>query len=456
MTISNKQRVRIALVSPYTGTNLGDQALQIACIDGLRERIEDVEICGVYLNPARTSRLHGIATFPITGLAVPFYANAGELFAPVDEIAANPSTAAAVTAITVSAPRWRQWLKAIPGVRRTVLVLGALVGSIVNIGRELRCLAETWRMVGRQDLVIVAGGGQIDDEWGGAWGQPYVLMRWALLARARGKPFAVASVGVGYLNESLSRKFFSRALSKAQYVSSRDRGSALLMAELLHGREPPVVFDIAAGLADAITHADAAEQATDTIGISPIAFRRTGSWPTEAQGTYENYIRLLAGFVVWLMREQRRILIFTTSGSDSAAVADLMKIVREQLPEAAQMPSIVYPRTVSELFATLSSCAAVVASRLHGVMLSHLAVKPVVAISFDRKVDAHMEQYAQQGFRLDIENFTLADLRQRLQSLLAQRAQVRSAIAAIRESQRADLRRQFDTLASMALRGQES
>ena len=35
-------------------------------------------------------------------------------------------------------------------------------------------------------MLVVAGGGQLDEEWGGSWGHPYALMKWAVLARVAG------------------------------------------------------------------------------------------------------------------------------------------------------------------------------------------------------------------------------------------------------------------------------
>ena len=43
------------------------------------------------------------------------------------------------------------------------------------------------------DLVLASGGGQLDAVWGGTWGQPYALARWAWLARRARVPSASAA-----------------------------------------------------------------------------------------------------------------------------------------------------------------------------------------------------------------------------------------------------------------------
>jgi hypothetical protein len=75
------------------GTNLGDQAIQSACIANLRARLPDVEIVGIYLSTWRTAGLHGIRTHPLTGLLRDHYSNAVELFGPPPQTRAVPVAA---------------------------------------------------------------------------------------------------------------------------------------------------------------------------------------------------------------------------------------------------------------------------------------------------------------------------------------------------------------------------
>ena len=44
-----------------------------------------------------------------------------------------------------------------------------------------------------------------------------------------------------------------------------------------------------------------------------------------------------------------------------------------------------------------------VASRLHGVLLAQLVGTPVIALSYDRKVDVQMESVGQSSFRLSVD-----------------------------------------------------
>jgi len=438
--------VRIGLLSPYSGTNIGDQAIQVAFIANLRARFPQAELVGIYLNPRRAAALHSISTFPITGLALPFYASAAELFSSGSEPANQVSTDDGPEQAT---SRLRQYLKQLPGLRGLVLAARKTASGVRNFITELRWIGRSWRLVGDLDLLIVAGGGQIDDEWGGSWGQPYVLMRWAILARSRGCPFAVTSVGVGTLDRVFGRRFFAAALRRANYLSLRDQGSADAIGKLLRRPAPKVVFDIAGSLTDADRGVRGGGGSRGRIAVSPIAFRRAGSWPNAAHGLYETYIARFAELVASIAAAGHEIVVFTTSGADGAAVNDMLDRLRITAPDLAARLPVVKPKTLAELMELMADCDAVVASRLHGVILAHLAERPVLALSFDRKVDVHMQQYAQEAFRMDIASFAVADARARFDRLMSESAAVAALLRDARLRYGRDLQLQYDALAAL-------
>ncbi|MGH9908324.1 MAG: polysaccharide pyruvyl transferase family protein, partial [Pyrinomonadaceae bacterium] len=57
--------------------------------------------------------------------------------------------------------------------------------------------------------------------------------------------------------------------------------------------------------------------------------------------------------------------------------------------------------TLEDLTEQLIEFDYVVASRLHGILLSHVFGKPVLAISYDRKVDTHMAEMRMTDYCLD-------------------------------------------------------
>ncbi len=68
-----EQGRRIALLTPYSGGNLGDAAIQDAMVANLRARMSDIKISGISLNCDNFTERHGPEAFPLCGLGRPFY-----------------------------------------------------------------------------------------------------------------------------------------------------------------------------------------------------------------------------------------------------------------------------------------------------------------------------------------------------------------------------------------------
>ncbi len=129
-----------------------------------------------------------------------------------------------------------------------------------------------------------------------------------------------------------------------------------------------------------------------SVGISPMVFGRYGSWPKPAQAMYSSYLSCLSDFITSFIQRGHEVLLFKSSGIDENAIKDLQKMnegrwhinIRSKL----STPSI---ETVGEILEEVKKVDFVIASLLHGVILSHILGKPVLAISYDRKVNTHME-----------------------------------------------------------------
>ena len=93
---------------------------------------------------------------------------------------------------------------------------------------KLCICSRSYLLLRKVDALVVAGGGQLDDEWGGSWGHPYTLMKWAVLARAAGSSVVFLSVGACRIDSQLTRTFLKAALSSARYRSYRDEESRRL------------------------------------------------------------------------------------------------------------------------------------------------------------------------------------------------------------------------------------
>ncbi len=254
-----------ALVTPYTGGNLGDGAIQEAVIWNIRKRFPSAAIFGITLNPADTVERHGILSYPIAGVSRRQYS-----VVPGSRVESTP------------AGGWPSSRK--PGVWGRV---GKSLASVpVQVARFLlprgwpwlaRCeithIVNGFRFIKDVNFLIISGGGQLDDFFGGPWGHPYALLKWTVLARLRGIRPIFLSVGFGELDSRLSRLFIRTALSLASYRSYRDTGSRDLMKCAGFRRDDPVYPDLAYSLPLNRSHnSQDHRRAGRVVGLSPFCY----------------------------------------------------------------------------------------------------------------------------------------------------------------------------------------
>lgn len=444
---------RIGLLTPYNGSNLGDGTIQTAVIENFLSRDPALEFLGITLGPGDTTQRHKIPAFAITGLSVPSYSEAlvrhGGALARASARSAPPRSAA--TADSARPGRLRSAIKTIPLLGGGLRFLAERWRAFRRFGPEARHLWQSYKVVRTLDLLLVSGGGQLDEEFGGAWGHPYVLFRWAMLARLAGTPLAFASVGVGFMNRRLSRFFMRAALASAAYRSYRDEGSQRKLAEWRFTESDPCVPDLAFSLRVADTSRRRNSSEPGVVGLSPMIYGHAKHWPTSRPAVYEEYSRRLATFAQWLLDRGHTLLLFESSSADRIASADLKARLAE-LAGPVTGQRILHPEveTVEQFFNEVAAADCVVASRLHGVLMSHMLGKPVVAISFDRKVDAHMDSVAQTQYRVDITQFEVADLIERFTALERNAESERATVARHVAHSRALLDAQYDTLFQLA------
>lgn len=439
---------KICLLTPYTGTNFGDGAIQQATIDNLRMRIPGVELCGITLSPRQMLDRHGIESVPIIGLDVRFYSESLSLGTPISLAGYSGGSAAAGSPSSSGSSAgfistcWRI-VKSIPLLGRLAVMTLRLLRQAANVLGELRSIWNAAAFLKDKDAVIASGGGQLDDEWGGAFGHPYAMFRWAVLCRIRKVEFIVLSVGVAKLRSRTSRWFIDKTLRLATYKSYRDSGSQALLQSLGIAHEgyvyPDLVFSLARPKPALVREHPVA------VAVSLISFGRIGSWPTENERAYRNYLGSMVDLVRYLLAGGFKVTIVRSSGADADAIADIRPLLVEA---GCELAPEAFPEMnrLEDYLSAVERCDLVVASRLHSVMLSHLAERPCLAISFDRKVSVHMSDFEQDEYCLDMLTFDFASLRATFEKLAGQHLSVARSIAGQVERRRGLLRAQYDNL----------
>jgi polysaccharide pyruvyl transferase WcaK-like protein len=387
---------RIGVLYPSGAGNLGDEAILQATFEGLRTRWPDAVLRAFTLHPARTAANHGVEAEALTGV------NRRLFGAPRGD---GPIPVRAARALA----------------RRTrgVPFLGSATASFSELSAalifEAMSLRRAWQWLRTADLILASGGGQLDAVWGGTWGQPYALARWAWLARRARVPFAFLSVGYGGATTRLSRRLLRYAISRAAYCSVRDEGSRLLTRQLGVKTELPVVPDLAFALTPGSPLRP--RRPGYDVGISPMVYMRPGCWPNENHAEYQRYVKLWADLASDRVARGDRVHLFVTDPADMDAVHDVWALLDETARAGCSIAHAASPDALLEFFRRLDF---VISSRLHGVLLSIVAARPVLALSHERKVRAVMSDAGVASFCADLTSATIDQIAKRLDDLASQ------------------------------------
>jgi polysaccharide pyruvyl transferase WcaK-like protein len=446
---------RIALLTPYNGGNLGDAAIQDALISNLRVRLEGVRIAGISLNCDNFVERHGTEAFPLCGNGRPFYEMSYGSVAEEDPRRERKKGNEPLDQIGIGLDLKSKVREQFPALW---LCLRAVYSWLAIPWREVRHWLRGYQFLRTQDLLIVSGGGQIDEEWGGPWAHPYALFKWATLARFARVQCAIASVGVGKVTSTRSRVFLAAALRMAQYRSFRDKHSRELAAKLLGSvAKDPIVPDLAFTLppptgSPSLTIQPITGRRT-VVAISPIAYAKPKNWPQQDKNFYDCYIRHMAEVVSDLVqRNYSIVIVYSSLGDDQSVIRDLLEQVDDDkqvaISHQVRIPTIA---TWQDFLTAVQDADFLIASRLHSAILGFVAKTPTIAISFGPKVDWVMEDLGMSEFLLHIRDFETEDVIQTLDRLILHRKAVQEQIASYKEAITAVCERQYDFLAALAL-----
>lgn len=215
------------------------------------------------------------------------------------------------------------------------------------------------------------------------------------------------SVGFCSLGTRLGRLFTCTSLFLSAYRSYRDAGSGDLMRHAGFRRNDPVYPDLAYSYPpERLRFLSTRSRDARVIGLSPFCYCDPRVWPRKDGAAYAAYLQNLLAIVRSLTAKKWRVSLFASDECDSLAIADLWELLsRELLPDALALVDQHEVKTVDSFLERASRVNVMVASRLHGVILAQLAGTPVIALSYDRKVDVQMESVGHSAFCLAVDRF---------------------------------------------------
>jgi polysaccharide pyruvyl transferase WcaK-like protein len=159
------------------------------------------------------------------------------------------------------------------------------------------------------------------------------------------------------------------------------------------------------------------------VGIGPMSYFDPRIWPKKDQDVYMNYLNKLAEFILWLIHQGFKIILFPGEAIHDTVSSEDLKVILARAGEVFNPAQLLQPKieTVGDLMPQLATADLIVASRFHGVLLSMLLHKPLVALSYHPKVDELMADTGQSHYCLQIQDFDVETLKARFTELAANR-----------------------------------
>lgn len=232
---------------------------------------------------------------------------------------------------------------------------------------------------------LVSGGGSLLQDATGVATIPYYLgvLR---LAQLLGKPTFVYAQGIGPVRRAVFRPLIRAVLGRCRYVSVRDEASAALLERIGLSARPAVVPDPVLGFPPLRETEDAAGEAAaggelPTVGVSVRFWRKDRR---ELELLAEALTRLAA-----LRPVRLRFLPLHPPGDEEAS-----SFVMERLdpPARARADIVGGADTPLAMLRQVAACDLVIAMRLHALIYAATQYVPMLAVSYDPKIDRFMRQ----------------------------------------------------------------
>jgi polysaccharide pyruvyl transferase WcaK-like protein len=414
----------IGLLEHCGSGNLGDDATVAAALQQIKRRWPHASVLGLSVDPSDSAQRHGIPSHAIRrGVA---------------DIKQSWTTEPAVATRETATEKLKSVLRDyrflysnLRWIRKFIDLAIVMPGRVVL---EIVFLAKSFRVAASLDILIVCGGGQLLDAWGGPWQFPYTLLKWVVLGRLSGAKCYFLNVGAGPLDHRLSRVFIKTALRLAEYVSFRDAKSRALIKAIGYAGQTTVVADnvYALQVPDVAPGTRRVESGDGlTVGISPMAYRDPRRYWQKDDEVYRRYISNLAAFCARLVRDRHRLRLFSSDiWFDLLAIGDLEKAIWTELGvDTTAMVTCEPVEDITDYMEQLSQVDCLVTCKFHGVVFAHLMNVPVLALPHHPKVSTLMHDFDMAEYCVNIDTFDADVLMESFERLNSNRNEIKARLS---------------------------
>ncbi|OUR99158.1 hypothetical protein A9Q81_11300 [Gammaproteobacteria bacterium 42_54_T18] len=405
--------MKIGVFGHYGNQNLGDEAITTATIQNIQRHFPDAEIVGLSVKPDDTAERYGIDTYPIRNIK---RSAPSSITQPAIQKEAAP-----VSISNGDSPGLKNQLKRLPVIGHAISIAGRTLGLMKKWRQEFGFLANSKRYLKDIDLIIVAGSNQFLDNFGGTWGFPYTLLKWSILCKLTNTRIAFTSIGAGPLEAPLSKFLVRVALLFADYLSYRDIASKKLVEDTIFPIDGKVYPDLAHSLSfvkEEGVSGDIAPSNKTIVAINPMPIYDSRYWCEHDDGRYKAYVGKMSNFCELLIDEGYQVQFFSTQPTDENVITDILDGIDQRLLSGIDRSLVTQcNRQVDQLMTYLDSVDIVVATRLHGTILSLLAEKPVFGVIYHRKSSDVLTDMEQGEYFVPLDDFDTKTLKSKFDVL---------------------------------------
>ncbi len=365
------KRKKIAFYGLFGQQNLGNEATLQAVIYNTHKYFPDAELTCICSGPDDVKARHHIPACPIS-------------------------------------KRYRKNADYKPWLQSNNLVLRLLRIILIRMPMELQHWVEAFKILNGTHMLIVPGTGFLTDAYSNAFGWPYDILKWSLVAKISHCKLIYLSVGAGPIYRPLSRLFIRSALALADFRSYRDNSTRTYLRSIKFPAEydwsyPDLAFNLPE---DVIPHGDDHTRQRPVVGIGLMCYAGKLSTENPNNIIYQSYLEKLVIFVKWLLSHEYDVrLLIGDVLYDQSVKQDFRDLLKERGSEFEEERIIDEPVfSVEQLLFQIMNTDLVVATRFHNVLLALMLNKPVISISFHHKCVSLMSEMGLSEYCQDIHN----------------------------------------------------
>jgi len=353
----NKKSIKVFLTGGWGYGNIGDDAIMMATLNSLHERIPHVEVIVTSFDPVETRFHHSVDSL----YSFHYFLDIRHLYGKLNAL------------------RFMAWL-IIRGIGiRASWILGSQFAKLINALEE-------------SDTLLMAGGGYFNDRWRGSFISRLAEI-WA--GKATGKKVMIYGQTVGPFASKLAAWILPSSLRNVDHIGYRDVQSERVLKKFGYPMDRATLTADEANLLP-LNQRNVPNQTTQKsprVGVMIQKFRPYESADgTEAFGevkTVDEYVKRVVAALVSLHRKTSAEFVFLPSTTwDTGFCGDVKKQVDSILGRTFEMIS---GEPIAKYVEQCRNVDVMLSTNMHPVILASAAGVPCIAISYFYKVDDFMD-----------------------------------------------------------------